>query len=235
MASRLIILLALGAVLLFSGAEADADHKCGHRNGVCPPPPAPTPTPTPTPAPTPPPPPAPTPPPAPAPTPPPASPAQSAPGPSTLLGAFDSTANPGAGLGTPPVAALTPMQSVGGLLPQRLVIQPFPVVRIRGTALLRGARFTLISVRAPRGARITVRCAGLRCPRKRLKMTARGMTRLRPYERFLRVGVQLTIRVTRPELIGKFTRVEIRSGRAPLRRDRCLAPGSSAPVDCPAV
>ena len=217
MASRLIILLALGAVLLFSGAEADAHHKCGHKNGVCPPPPAPPP------------------PPARAPTPPPASPAQPAPSPSTLPGALNSPANPGAGLGTPPVAALTPMQSVGGLLPQRLFIQPFPVVRIRGTALLRGARFTLISVRAPRGARITVRCAGPRCPRKRLKMTARGMTRLRPYERFLRVGVQLTIRVTRPELIGKFTRVEIRSGRAPLRRDRCLAPGSSAPVDCPAV
>ena len=61
------------------------------------------------------------------------------------------------------------------------------------------------------------------------------MTRLRPYERFLRAGVRLTIRVTQPGFIGKYTRVEIRSSRPPLRRDRCLAPGSSAPVECSAV
>jgi hypothetical protein len=94
---------------------------------------------------------------------------------------------------------------------------------------------SLISVLAPQGARITVRCAGPRCPRERLRRTARGMNRLRPYERFLRRGVRLTIRVTRPGLIGKFTRVRIRASRAPLRVDRCLAPGGKSPVDCSAV
>ena len=107
------------------------------------------------------------------------------------------------------------------------------MVRIRGTVLPRGARVDLFSVRAPRGSRITVRCAGP-CPKRRLATTASGMTRLRPYERFLRAGVRLTLRVTRPATIGKFTFVRIRSSRAPMRRDSCLAPGSAAPVSCPA-
>jgi hypothetical protein len=147
----------------------------------------------------------------------------------------DAMPDSGAGLGGSPGVALAPLQLVGGLPAQRLMLEPFPVVRIRGTALRHGARFTLVSVRAPRGTRIVVRCAGPRCPRTRLRRTARGLTRLRPFERLLRVGVRLTIRVTKPELIGKFTVVKIRASRVPLRRDRCVAPGSSAPVDCPAV
>lgn len=129
----------------------------------------------------------------------------------------------------PPAAAPSPVS----LTPQLLILEPFPVVRIRGRALPRGARVNLFSVRAPRGSRITVRCAGP-CPKRRVATTARGMTRLRPYERFLRAGVRLTVRVTRPAMIGKFTFVRIRSRRAPLRRDGCLVPGSSTPVACPA-
>jgi len=39
--------------------------------------------------------------------------------------------------------------------------------------------------------------------------------------------------VTRGDAVGKFTRFRIRRGKAPLRADRCLVPGSSRPVACP--
>jgi hypothetical protein len=68
-----------------------------------------------------------------------------------------------------------------------------------------------------------------------MKTTAHGVVRLHPYERFLPAAVKLTIRVTKPGLVGKHTVLKIRSGLAPVRVDRCMAPGSSAPVSCSAV
>lgn len=151
-----------------------------------------------------------------------------------MAGPSATPSEPDAGASAPPVVVLDPALPAAESVARRF-LDPFPVVRIRGVAVRRGARVDLISVRAPVGARIAVRCAGRGCPRKVLRMTARGMNRLRPYERFLRRGLQLTIRVTQPGVIGKYTRVEIRATRAPLRTDRCLAPGSRAPVDCSAV
>jgi hypothetical protein len=112
------------------------------------------------------------------------------------------------------------------------LLNPFPIVRIRGHLTRTGARVTLLSVRAPRGARITVRCLGRTCPRRRLARSA-ALRRLRPFERTLRAGLRLEIRVTRPGFVGKHTLLLIRRGRPPLRRDRCLTPGSTRPTRCP--
>jgi hypothetical protein len=111
-------------------------------------------------------------------------------------------------------------------------MSPVPVVRIRGRVTADGARVTLLTVRAPRGARIQVTCAGDHCPRRRVATVA-VVVHLRPYERLLRAGTRLEIRVTRPSFIGKYTRIVVRQGRPPLRQDRCLMPGSSRPVGCP--
>jgi hypothetical protein len=111
-------------------------------------------------------------------------------------------------------------------------MSPVPVVRIRGRLTADGARVTLLTVRAPRGARIQVTCAGDHCPRRRVATVA-VVVHLRPYERLLRAGTRLEIRITRPSLIGKYTRIVVRQGRPPLRQDRCLMPGSSRPVGCP--
>ena len=46
-------------------------------------------------------------------------------------------------------------------------LQPFPVVRMKGRLVRRGARITRLRVSAPRGARIRVRCAGPTCPLRR--------------------------------------------------------------------
>jgi len=133
--------------------------------------------------------------------------------------------------GPPPAAP--PAGAPTGQPASPRLISPFPVVRVRGRLTRTGARVTLLTVRAPRGARISVRCRGRTCPRRRYA-TAAGVRRLRAFERTLRAGLRLEIRVTRPGFIGKHTLLRIRRGRAPLRRDRCLMPGSTRPTRCPA-
>jgi hypothetical protein len=119
----------------------------------------------------------------------------------------------------------------GGLL---TFIRPFPVVRVAGRFTRRYTTVTHVSVRAPRGVRIHVACRGKGCAYRRRAMSARRV-RVRSLQRRYRPGATLVIRVTKPGHIGKYVRLRIRSGRAPLRIDRCLTPGRSRPVECPAA
>jgi hypothetical protein len=109
-------------------------------------------------------------------------------------------------------------------------LKPFPVVRIRGSVATRGANVTLLRVTAPARATVTVRCAGDGCPIRQSKTNAR---RLHAFERFLRAGVRITIRVHREGYIGKYVRLRIRAGKPPARHDACVLPGSRRPVTCP--
>jgi hypothetical protein len=113
------------------------------------------------------------------------------------------------------------------------LLRPFPSVALRGVLTRRGARFTRISVVAPEGARIRVRCSGPSCPRERWARAA-SVTRLRPFERSLRAGTRIAISVTRSGFIGKHTLIVVRRGKPPLRRDRCLNPGARRATVCPA-
>jgi hypothetical protein len=177
--------------------------------------PAATPTPVPTPTPTPSPVPAPTP--TPTPTP--------APDPS-----FDSA-----------VAAPTPVPTTGEVLQEtarkRRVIRPFPVVRMRGVLTSSGAKVTVLSVRAPRTATITLRCSGTGCPASRWSRShterKSRLTRVDRFERRLRAGVTITIAVTRRGYVGKRTVFVIRRGQAPSRTDRCLS-AKGRITKCPA-
>jgi hypothetical protein len=112
------------------------------------------------------------------------------------------------------------------------LLEPFPVVRIKGMIGTAGARVTLLSVRAPKGARIAVSCRGRGCPRRKLASTA-SLMRLHAFERQLPAGVRLRIVVTKPGFVGKWTDIAIRRNAAPSRVDRCVAPGASAPERCP--
>ena len=114
------------------------------------------------------------------------------------------------------------------------MMRPAPLVRIRGRLTRSGARITLLTVSAPRGARITVRCLGRGCPAQRIARTA-SVTRLVRFERALPGGTRLIVTVTKRGRIGKHTTIAIRRGEAPTRRDRCLMPGARKPVACPAV
>jgi hypothetical protein len=114
------------------------------------------------------------------------------------------------------------------------LLSPFPVVRLRGQVYANGVRITLFSVRAPAASQVSAYCKGSSCPRKRVKILAgRRVVRVRQFERRLRGGTVLTIYVTKPGFIGKYTRFRIMNGRAPLRVDRCArTPGSRARA-CP--
>jgi len=113
-------------------------------------------------------------------------------------------------------------------------IAPFPVVRLAGKVLPRGAVVRVLVVRAPRGALVRVRCEGKGCPVKTVRRRSKeGSVRFAQFERRLRVGVGLEIFVRQPDMIGKYTRFVVRAGEPPKRTDRCLFPGVQRPRACP--
>jgi PKD repeat protein len=125
------------------------------------------------------------------------------------------------------------------------LMSPFPIVRIVGRASRRGARIRRLTVNAPPGSSVSVRCSGRGCPFKTAKQTvsmratAQGLpasriTRVRRLEgRTLRAGAQLKVFVTRSDAIGKYTRFRIRKRKSPARLDLCMVPGSTRPGSCP--
>ena len=114
------------------------------------------------------------------------------------------------------------------------LMSPFPVVRLAGEVVGTGARIQTLSVRAPAGAQVLVRCRGGRCPESRLtKLSGRKPVRFRSLERFLPAGTKLVVLVRRGDQIGKYTSFQIRRGRVPKRTDGCLFPGAAAGVRCP--
>lgn len=122
----------------------------------------------------------------------------------------------------------TPPPLVDGLR----VMNPFPVVRISGRLTGSGADVKRLSVRAPRGAKISVRCHGGSCPARTFAGAAR-VKRLSSYERHLRAGTKLDIVVRKPGRVGKWTTITIRRGAPPKRVDRCSYPGRGQPAACP--
>jgi hypothetical protein len=110
-------------------------------------------------------------------------------------------------------------------------------VIIAGRATRRGARLTQLTVRAPRGSVITVRCRGRgrSCPRRvsRKRVGRRRRATLRSFRRRMRAGTVLAVYVRKTGFIGKYTRFRIRRRRAPARMDRCLVPGRRRPSRCP--
>jgi hypothetical protein len=145
---------------------------------------------------------------------------------------------------TPPPAfdvPATPVPTSGEVLQEtsrhRRIIRPFPVVRMRGTLTDKGAKISLFTVRAPRTAKISVRCKGKSCPASRWSRThtqrKSKLTRMGRFERGLRAGVVITVSVTRSGYLGKRTTFVIRRGAAPSRVDRCLS-AKGRVTKCPA-
>lgn len=116
-----------------------------------------------------------------------------------------------------------------------LMIKPFPVIRIAGKLTARGAVFDLITIRAPRGAKIVSRCVGRDCPTRRRKAQTARYMRMKTYERAYRAGTKLLFRVTSKRRIGKYTSITVRRGKAPSRKDLCLFPNKTRPRKCPTV
>ena len=87
-----------------------------------------------------------------------------------------------------------------------------------------GANIQVLSVKAPKGAKITVKCSGKGCPRKSVA-TATKVTRISQFQRVLPAGIRLRITIAKPGYISKVTTISIRKGKAPLRSDQCQVPG----------
>jgi hypothetical protein len=135
----------------------------------------------------------------------------------------------------PPPAAPPPPPPAA---PAPVLMSPFPVVRLQGRVLPHGIRVTRLVVHAPAGAVIRGRCLGRGrgCPRRsdvRRSRSPRSAVRLRRLERRLRPGAVIQVFVTEPGAIGKYVRFRVGAGRAPARRDMCVAPGAVAPAPCP--
>jgi hypothetical protein len=125
-----------------------------------------------------------------------------------------------------------------------VLMQPFPIVRIAGSETSSGVTLRLLSAQAPAGSRITVTCSGHGCPAKsesRLAVSSskkKGgavVVEFRRFERGLKAGVVLEIRISKPGMIGKFTRFTVRHGKLPERGDACLAPSAVKPIVCPST
>jgi len=135
---------------------------------------------------------------------------------------------------------------VAGSVKAFSLMSPFPVVRIAGRTSRRGARIRRMSVDAPPGTAVKVRCHGRGCPFKSTSRTvsmrvragsllpATRLTRVRRLEgRTLRTGAILRVFVTRSDVIGKYTRFRIRKSKPPARQDLCMVPGTTKPAPCP--
>ena len=116
----------------------------------------------------------------------------------------------------------------------KLLMTPFPIVRIAGRLLPRGAWVRLLVVTAPSGAVVTARCRGTGCPLGQLRRRSHGRPiRIRGLERRLAARTRLEILVRQRGLVGKYTSFRFRAGgRPPLRDDLCLRPGRRTPVSC---
>jgi PKD domain-containing protein len=124
------------------------------------------------------------------------------------------------------------------------LLSPFPVVRVAGAVEASGMTIRLLKVEAPHGAHIKIRCRGRGCPRRRVRGRAgtlggplarsSKLWRFPRFERRLGAGAVLKVLVTQRGRIGKYTRLSVRGGRPPRRKDLCIFPGSKRPRKCPA-
>jgi large repetitive protein len=128
--------------------------------------------------------------------------------------------------------------------PLPLLMQPFPVVRLAGSARYSSVKISLFTVQAPVGATVRVSCRGAGCPaaqqtfvlsKKGTAAAATGtaLVSLGRFERSLKAGAVLEVRIFKHGEIGKYTRFTVRRGKLPARVDSCLGAAGSKPMPCP--
>jgi large repetitive protein len=162
--------------------------------------------------------------------------------------------SPGAFVVVAPASAASASPSVAPMITNTIVVsvptspsslvlmQPFPIVRIAGVETSYGAQIKLLTVQAPPASTVTVTCKGHGCKTKSESRVATAASKGKSgtlmiafprFERALRVGAVLQIRVSKAGEIGKYTSFTIRRHKLPVRTDACLNPASPAPIACP--
>ena len=114
------------------------------------------------------------------------------------------------------------------------MMRPFPTIRISGRLTRAGADIKVLTVKAPKGVRITLTCSGRACPLREVSQATAGgrVWHIPQFERELRAGTKLTITVAKAGYMTKVTTIQIRRGKAPTRSDRCRAPDSTRLTRC---
>jgi hypothetical protein len=140
----------------------------------------------------------------------------------------------------------TVAETIAVAAPALKLMQPFPIVRIAGSETGSGVRVKLLTVQAPAGTTVTVSCKGHGCKTKSESRVAKASSKSASksgaitlafprFERSLRSGAVLQIRVSKPGEIGKYTSFTIRRRKLPVRVDACLRPPSTSPSPCPST
>jgi hypothetical protein len=99
-------------------------------------------------------------------------------------------------------------------------------------------KLTALAVKPVRkGDRIRFRCSGPGCTKHKGSIRARKRKRSLSLLRFvkrakLRKGAVISVRVTRPGTIGAYEELRFRGIKKPLKRERCIPPGTKKPVRC---
>ena len=115
------------------------------------------------------------------------------------------------------------------------MLAPFPIIRVAGVLTRRGAKLSIVSVRASKGARVRLSCKGAGCPKRvaGARLTRTRTVRFPALQRSLRAGARIEVFVSAANRIGKYTRFVIRKGKPPKRTDRCLATDGRKAITCP--
>ena len=118
---------------------------------------------------------------------------------------------------------------------QATMLAPFPIIRVAGVLTRRGAKLSIVSVRASKGARVRLSCKGTGCPKRvpGARLTRTRTMRFPALQRSLRAGARVEVFVSAANRIGKYTRFVIRKGKPPKRTDRCLATDGRKAITCP--
>jgi PKD repeat protein len=124
---------------------------------------------------------------------------------------------PVSGAGTPGTAPKTALRAFAGVR-----------LQIAGSVAGRLTRITQLLVVGPGGASVRANCKGRGCPRRavRSRMPASGRLRLKRLERTLQAGAHIVVTIAKPGFVTKQIVLSIRQGKAPLRTERCVIPGS---------
>ncbi|HWK27770.1 MAG TPA: hypothetical protein VNS09_14480, partial [Solirubrobacter sp.] len=141
---------------------------------------------------------------------------------------------PQPGSNTPP-----PSTGSGGGPAPAAVEQVVVTVSYFAKAGAKSSKFTSLKVRnVPLGATVTVTCKGSGCPRglKRkgyTKKNAFGSVNLKTFiKKPLKVGVTITVVVSKPNAISAVKILKVRKSKAPTITTRCIRPGSKKQVAC---
>jgi PKD repeat protein len=108
------------------------------------------------------------------------------------------------------------------------------LIQIRGSVDGRFTKLKRLLVKAPRGAKVNVKCMKRGCHAKASKRGNGRKQRVRAVEGRMAAGTKIVITVSKRGYLTQKTTYTTRLRKGPVRKDVCLEPGSKKGTGCPA-